>query len=189
MIQTRVAIAMRVATLLLLLMLSSERGVASQEPPPVPVGDRARVTGPEVRAASSVETSVELTDTLAIHEEADSRVFVLTVPAVTRLEASRRHESRAARGAGIGFLGGALIGAVYGAARAGTGPGEIDLPTDTSAALHAAVFGAGGALVGLAVGAAIKVDEWESVSPLRVAVSLSPPVTGPAGVTLSLPVR
>ena len=78
---------------------------------------------------------------------------------------------------------------MYGAARAGTGPGEIDLPTGQSAAINAAIFGAGGALIGLAFGSAIKVDEWESVSPLRLSVAPASPVTGLPGVTLSLPTR
>jgi len=188
-IQSRATTALRVATPLLLLMLWCEGSLAAQESQPVQVGDRVRVTAPEVLTAPSVGTLVVLMDTLVVQEEGDSLFVVLPVSTVTRLEVSRRQGSRSARGAGIGFLGGALIGAVYGAARAGTGPGEIDLPTGTSAALNAAIFGAGGALVGLAVGAGIKVDEWESVSPFRVAVTMSPPVTGPAGVTLSLRVR
>ena len=55
--------------------------------------------------------------------------------------------------------------------------------------LGAGFFGAGGALVGLVVGAMTQTDDWEPVPAERLVVAFVPPVGGTATVWLSLAVR
>lgn len=115
----------------------------------------------------------------------------MTIPiaSVTGLEVSRGRRSRWARGLGVGSFAGAVVGAAYGGTNAGTQSGEIDLPTEVAIGLGAAVVGAGGALVGLVVGALIETDDWERVPLEGLTVAIVPPVGGRAALRLSLAFR
>ncbi len=177
---------MRHATILVaILAFVPLASATAQEPPPVKVGDRMRVTAPDLRGR---EGTVQLltTDSLVMHPEygAPNRLAML-LASVTRLELSTPGGSRAGRGALIGFA----LGGVGGAAAAGTACGNSAWFRDDSAgcaALGFGVFGAGGALLGAIIGAMITGTRWEEVPLDRFRVSLGPQRDGRFGLGLSV---
>jgi len=187
--QSPAAVLLHAATLLVLLLAYPQPQAAAQASVPLGLGDRVRVTAPGLVPGRAVGSVLALSDTLLLQDDAGESLLAIPIASVIHLEVSRGRRSRWARGLGVGFLGGALVGAVYGGTNAGTGPGEIDLPTDVAMGLSAAFFGAGGALVGLVIGAMIRTDDWVPVPAERLVVALVPPVAGTATVRLSLAVR
>ncbi len=192
---------MRHATMLVAILAFVPASATAQAPPPVKVGDRVRVTAPDVGRR---EGTVQLltTDSLVIRPEygawpvqlltTDSLVMQpeygewtvylrrqpnpLAIPlaSVTRLEVSRGRKSRVGRGAGIGLLGGGLLGltissVVLARNNGCTGQGFVE-PTRGGCIALATVGGAVvGTLLGLVVGAMASTDKWKAVSLLRVA--------------------
>ena len=118
--------------------------------------------------------------TVAITASGDTARFPLA--SLTRLEVTRGLKGNAGRGAGIGFLTGAVIGAAIGASEAGDycTPGGC-------AALVGGVFGLGGLVLGAVVGATIKTERWEELplSQLRVGVAPHDPHRWALGVSFA----
>ncbi len=184
---------MRHATMLVaILAFVPLASATAQEPPPVKVGDRVRVTAPDVRSAGIVQLLT--TDSLVMHPE---YVFVmrpenvapnrLAIPlaSVTRLELSTPGGSRAGQGALIG-LGIAGLG---GAALLGAGCASDQLTEDAAgrcAAIGFGVFGASGALVGAIVGSMITGGRWEEVPLDRLRLQVAPQRDGRFGLGLSV---
>ena len=145
--------------------------VTAQEPPPVKVGDRVRVTHSCVARARAAGLRCRTDAGTVAALSADSLVLddqgtYLPVPiiAMTKLEASRGQKSRVGRGAGIGFLVGAGLGAGVGFA---FGKGLEDAHLCDCHTVMMAVGGLGvgalGALLGAAAGAGSKTERWEEV--------------------------
>ena len=159
----------------------------AQVPPPVKVGDRVRVTAPDVRRR---EGTVQLltTDSLVMRLPGYGGTpnrLAIPLASVTRLELSMPGGSRAGQGA----LTGLAIGGVGGAIVAGTACAGDQLLEDAAgrcALAGAVIFGAGGALLGFIVGAMITGTRWEEVPLDRLRVSLGPQRDGRLGLCASV---
>jgi hypothetical protein len=95
---------------------------------------------------------------------------VVLFRSLERLEVSQGRRGHPWRGAGIGFLVGAVTGAVLGPY---TVPGEGDT-AESKAVAGAVLLGAAGALSGVVIGALIKTDTWEEVPLEGLRVSIAP---------------
>ncbi len=156
----------------------------AQEPPPVKVGDRVRVTAPDLGIRKQAGRFEALrADTLVV-AVADS-TMTFPVASVTRLEVSRGQKSRAGQGAGIGLLGGGLLGFLISSRNCTEGAGVLDT---REACIQVSTVGGAvvGTFLGLAFGAVIMTDRWQEVSLDRVRVSFGPLRDGRLGVGASL---
>jgi hypothetical protein len=97
-------------------------------------------------------------------------VRAIPLTSVERLEDFEGRHGHPWRGAGIGFLVGAVTGAVLGPY---TVPGEGDT-AERKAVAGAVLLGAAGALSGVVIGALIKTDTWEEVPLEGLRVSIAP---------------
>ncbi len=155
----------------------------AQDSLPVRAGDRVRVTAPDLGIRKQAGRFAALrADTLVV-AVADS-TMTLPVASMTRLEVSRGQKSRAGQGAGIGLLGGGLLGFLI-SRNCTEGTGFID--TRRACIQISTVGGAVvGTLLGLAVGAVIMTDRWQEVPLDRVRVSFGPQRDGRLGVGASV---
>jgi hypothetical protein len=159
----------------------------AQVPPPVKVGDRVRVTAPDVRRR---EGTVQLltTDSLVMRLPGYGGTpnrLAIPLASVTRLELSMPGGSRAGQGA----LTGLAIGGVGGAIVAGTACAGDQLLEDAAvgcALVGAVFFGAGGALVGAIIGAMTTGTRWEEVPLDRLRLQVAPQRDGRFGLWLSV---
>ncbi len=174
---------MRHATILVaILAFTPLTSATAQEPPPVKVGDRVRVTAPDVRRR---EGTVQLltTDSLVMRPVYGARLVAIPLASVTRLEVSRGQKSRVGRGAGIGLLGGGLLGYVI--SLGGCESGFI-LTREECIGVSTVGGAVVGTLLGLGVGAVTKTDRWEEVPLERLRVSLVPQRDGRIAVGFSV---
>ncbi len=186
---------MRHATMLVVILAFVPLASATaQVPPPVKVGDRVRVTAPDLGRR---EGTVRLltTDSLVMRPE---YVFVmrpeyvtpnrLAIPlaSVTRLELSRPGGSQAGQGALNGLAIGILGGAVAAAALCENGSDFLEVAVGTCVLAGAVIVGAGGALVGAIVGAMITGTRWEEVPLDQFRVNLGPQRDGRWGLGASV---
>ncbi len=183
---------MRHATILVAIVAFVPLASATaQEPPPVKVGDRVRVTAPDLGIHKQEGRFVVIhADTLVV-AVADS-TMTFPVASVTRLEVGPK--SRVALGAGIGLWGGGLLGYVISSGRLGGGcrstVGEGSFAPATGVTLTresciwvSTVGGAVvGTLLGLVVGEVASTDKWRTV-PL---VHVTPRRDGRFGLGLSV---
>ncbi len=143
-------------------------GVTAQQPPPVKVGDRVRVTAPDVDVH-------RYTGQLVAVQRDNLTVDTLTVvrASITRLEVQRGRKTNALKGASIGALslGLAGVGLGIGACR---GFSDVCTSEGEWAAIGGAIGVAVGGLIGLGLGAFTKTDRWEEVSLDRLRVSFVP---------------
>jgi hypothetical protein len=138
----------------------------AQDGPALAAGARVRITVPSRNVTKQVGTlQAVLADTLVIDLLGARLGELLRVPldSVTRLDVSDGRHRQTGRGAGIGFLAGAAVGAIL-------GPLTMECPDygcDTSPAVAAVVGGLAlgglGALVGLGIGAATTSETWKEV--------------------------
>ncbi len=167
----------------------------AQEPPPVKVGDRVRVTAPDLGRR---EGTVQLltTDSLVMRPEygfvmrpeyvAPNRLAI-PLASVTRLELSMPGGSQAGQGALYGFIIGVFGGSVVGfAACVGDSYGSYGDFTSACAVAGAVIFGAGGALVGAIVGSMITGTRWEDVPLDRLRLQVAPQRDGRFALGLSV---
>ena len=158
--------------------------VTAQEPPPVKVGDRVRVTAPDQALSKYTGTLTGVyRDTLTLD--------TLHVPlqSVTRLEVSRGQKSKTGKGALIGAGVGFAAGAITGLAFCARGTSSCESDTDYTG-LAVLILGGGGALLGAGLGAgvgsSVKVDRWEDVPLDRLRVSFVPQRDGRFRLGLSV---
>ncbi len=187
---------MRHATILVaILAFVPLASATAQEAPPVKVGDRVRVTAPDLGLYKQAGRLEALrADTLVV-AVADS-TMTFPVASVTRLELSRGQKSHGLAGALIGGLVGAASGAILGYADGDDPPcresgwfacwGETRLTAKEKARAGAIVLGIVGVVVGRIVGANTKTDKWEEVPVDRVRVSLGPQRDGRFGFGASV---
>ncbi len=158
---------------------------AQEQPPPVKVGDRVRVTAPDMGIRNRDGTLRLLdTDSLVMRPEygAPSRL-VIPLASLTRFEVRRGGKSHALLGLGIGLVVGAGVGALVGA--------NSDCNSElfgqgfctTAAAAGGAVVGL---VLGLVVGAAMSTDDWDEVPLDQLRVSFVPQRDGRFGLGLSV---
>ena len=160
--------------------------VTAQEPPPVKVGDRVRVTAPGLGVPNRDGILRLLdADSLVMRPEygGPSRL-VIPLASLTRFEVHRGGKSHVGAGAGYGALAGAVIG---------VGSAAILCSSNGCAEYTGAVYlvlGGGGTLAGLLigsiVGALIKTDRWEEIPLDCLRVSLGPQRDGRFGLELSV---
>ncbi len=199
---------MRHATILVaILAFVPLASATAQEPPPVKVGDRVRVTAPDVRRR---EGTVRLltTDSLVLRPEygawpvhsargmpnisARGMPNRLAIPlaSVTRLEVSRGQTSRMGPGAGIGLLGGGLLGYLISSGTLGSGctEGGRGFQLTREACIGVSTVGGAvvGTLLGLVVGAVSKTDRWEEVPLDQLRVNFGPQRDGRFGLGASV---
>jgi hypothetical protein len=195
-------VAPRIRTLLfgLVLLTALQSACAPKGPPrfwiePVAEGDRVRVWAPSVGVEGWVGTLLALRpDTIVV---GNSKNLVLEISSLTKLEVSRGNESKAGTGGIIGFVGGAVAGAVICLASecsitVGSGDGDsrsdpLDENPLVSVGLAAVVGGAVGYGVGVLIGSTIKVDRWEEIPLDQLRVTIAPCPGG--GLSVGLRVR
>ncbi len=174
--------------------------VTAQGPPPVKVGDRVRVTAPDMgirrQAGSLVATSG---DRITLVQRRGADTLQIPISSVMELDVSRGRRVSVGRAVGfplIGLMGGALIGAGvgYGLNAAGSAaPGESFTTASArrcnggcdalAVAFGAALGGGVGFVTGLIIGI-IPRDQWQPVSLDQLRVSFAPQRDGRFGLGL-----
>ena len=142
-------------------------------------GARVRISAPDLLGPEALIGNVLALrgDTLVVHKaDASGAGLRLPLARVERLEVSRGGRSRGTTAA-IGFLVGAAVGGLYGAA-GHPGLAHTDIPEEGETAIYAGVAG----LFGAAIGAALGGERWEHV-PLSRRVSIAP--HWPGGLAIS----
>ena len=133
-------------------------------------GARVRISAPDLLGPEALIGNVVALrgDTLVVHKaDASGAGLRLPLAQVDRLEVSRGGRSRGT-GAAIGFLVGAAVGGIYGAA-GHPGLAHTDIPEEGETAIYAGVAG----LIGAAIGAALGGERWKHV-PLSHRISIAP---------------
>ena len=164
--------------------------ITAQEPRPVKVGDRVRVTAPDVRSAGIVQLLTA--DSLVMRPEyvivmrpeyVTPNRLAIPLASVTRLELSmpRTLGWQAGQGALYGSTIGVFGGSIVGFTACLVPDGAINC-----ARAGAVIFGAGGALVGAIIGAMTTGTRWEEVPLSQLRVSLGPQRDGRFGLGASL---
>ncbi len=179
---------MRHATMLVaILAFVPLASATAQEPPPVKVGDRVRVTAPDVgRREGTVQllTTDSLVMRLPGYGGTPNRLAI-PLASVTRLELSMPGGSQAGQGALYGFSIGVFGGSVVGFVACEGNDFFVDVAS-TCALAGAVILGAGGALVGAILGAMISGTRWEEVPLDQLRVSFGPQRDGRLGFGLSV---
>lgn len=182
----------RFAPVLLLVVLAAtasaqeSRGLPSEVQP----GVRVRAVSPAAGTVTGRVTAVQGDDFLVARDRLADTVR-LSASQLSSLDLSVGRHKRRWRGAGVGLLGGAALGAVIGAAtyRKPDCSGATyfcDLNRGFDAAFGAVVFGGIGAATGALVGAG-KADDWKPLAlPARTSLELFVRPAGNARLGLSL---
>ena len=166
--------------------------VTAQEPPPVKVGDRVRVTVPDMGVRNRDGTLQLLdADSLVMRPNGGPSRLVIPLASLTRFEVHRGEKSQTGKGAGIGFAIGAVGGIVFGVAASeglkGSRTGICDEGCIPAAVAVGVVgFGGVGALLGALVGSSFKTDRWEEISLDQIRVSFVPQRDGRFAFGLSV---
>ncbi len=154
---------------------------AAQEQPPLESGERVRVTAPVVVACHGTGVFVAVSEeTLTVR----GTYGTVTCPlgSVTTIEVQRGRKSSAAKGATVGLLLGAGLGALIGATMDcwGCHPGPVQ-------ALQVGLFVGGiGTGIGAVIGSAFTGERWEEVPLDQLRVSFAPQRDGRFGLGLSV---
>ena len=152
---------------------------------PLSPGQRVRVTAPSLDLDKHTETFRALRgDTLVLES------MWLPLSEVARLDMYAGRHGHPWRGAAIGGVVGGAVGFISYCVFAGTISDGSDFcagETDEVYPYRALVLGiAGGALIGAAIGAAIKTDRWKNVPLDRLRVSLVPQRDGRLALGLAV---
>lgn len=162
----------RFASVMLLTLLAA--GASAQTPgdlsSEVQPGARVRASAPGVGTMSGRVVAVQ-GDSLRVARDHSADTVRFAVSQLTSLDLSVGRHKRRWRGAGIGFLGGAALGAAVGAATYQkpdcTGSAYFcDIGRGADVVVGATVVGAVGAVAGAVVGGGT-VDSWRPVSLAR----------------------
>lgn len=159
----------RLPRVLFALLLCGSTAVQGQQSPPLTLGVRVRITHNESTGAVPLQGTVarRTADSLVLRIEDTERDSALAYSQIAGIAISRGMRTRTARGAGIGFLVGAFVGAALGATggdddaccMGGAGPNWI------LAAVGAVVTGLVGTITGSVIGAHQHTERWESIPP------------------------
>jgi len=175
---------MRHATILVaILAFVPLASVTAQDPPPVTVGTRVRVTAPDLDVDKYDGTVAALRgDTLTVG------TVQVPLASVTRLDVHQGRKGNVGKGTIIGTLVGLPTGFALGvfyqqACSHASDIGETCLPLIP---IGVVAVGLAGALVGGTIGSLIKTDRWEEVPLDRLRVSLGPQRDGRFGFGASV---
>ena len=150
---------------------------SSPQAPELVAGERIRVTAPEFAQARFTATvdrigSEELV--LLVSRGGQSEIITLDRSLITGLERSEGMKSRGMRNAGYGFLIGAGLGVVIGAA-AGDDPDDlISFTWEMKAAVAGLGLGALGLVVGAVSGVTSPTERWTAVPTDRLRLGVTP---------------
>ena len=174
----RLCCALPAITLLALaLTLGASTEATAQDTPPVAVGQRVRVSTESGATHVGLVTALS-SGALELQDEEGSQRFSVPLASVTRLDVSRGLKSNTGKGAGVGFLAGAVTGVLIGFSLGDDPPLFSDDPFPFSAEVKAAVGfflgGGGGAIIGALIGKDIHSDRWVEVPLDRLRVSFAP---------------
>lgn len=163
---TRFFLRLLVLPLVPLALPASAHAQGAAIPPQVQPGARVRVSSPRTTRVSGRVLAADR-DSLMLVRDRDADTVRLATSELQSLELSMGQHRRRWRGAGIGFLAGASLGAVLGAATyqkqtSCTGEMFCDLGRGFDAAAGAVLLGGIGTITGAIVGAGTA-DEWERV--------------------------
>jgi len=156
------------STVALLVLIAS--AAAAQDPPPLPSqvqpGARIRASATGVGAVTGTVIAMQ-GDSLDLARDRSADTVRLAANQLTSLELSVGRHKRRWTGAGIGFLGGAAIGALIG--RASYQPSNCteflcDLGPEPAEIVGAVIVGGFGAIVGAGIGAGTA-DDWKPLAP------------------------
>lgn len=151
---------------LVVLLAASPADTIAQGSLPLQPGQRVRITAPELGLKRQKAVLDEHRgDRLLLTADSTSSI---PVASITGLEVHRGTRGHPWRGAGIGFLVGAIAG---GAATYAWCANTYDCNPPIAWAA-AGIFGAGGALLGAGIGALARTDKWEAVPVEHVHVTL-----------------
>lgn len=137
---------------------SAQAQVAGASVPTVAEGTRVRVAAAHRGDAITGVVVRHSSDSLILRSDKDSGTVALPTAQLSRLEVSRGRRTQKVRGAGIGFLSGAVIGALVGLATyedpscSGEAWVCLDFGPQFDAAVGATLLGGVGALVGTMMG-------------------------------------
>jgi hypothetical protein len=172
-----------VASVLSLSVLVPLVSLSAQVHPTVEPGARVRVTAPDQSMEELIGTFLTLSDgSMQFASVSGDEPRTISLSSITRLDVSRGRKSHPWRGAGVGFLAGALAGAIIGS---GSGA-DWDLPAEHAALLGAGFLGLVGTVVGAVAGLSIKTERWEEVPLDQPRVSLAPQRDGRLGFGLAV---
>jgi len=162
---------MRVLTTVLLAFGLIPALAAAQDPPapawPLDSGSRIRILSPvlgdQLQAGTLTWTRG---DTVGFRPSRGETQFTIATPNIVRLEAVHGTHQRKAKGALIGLLAGAAVGAVLGAASYKPCEGFcfFDDTRESDAAIAGALGGILGSVLGTLVGAIVPTDTWVGVA-------------------------
>lgn len=151
---------------LLLIHIQSSK-LFGQEAPTVFSGERVRVWSSDIARKSFSGTLVSLgSDTLVVRVENQMTPLLLPVNSVTKFEVLRsKNRFGIAKGAGLGFLAGAITGAIIGINTDTSGEclDSICEVNDFAALFYAAVGGGLGIVSGSFIGASLKKEHWQEI--------------------------
>jgi hypothetical protein len=164
--------------------------VAAQQPWPLELDQRVRISSPGARGVFVVQSVSSGEIMLA---QASGEMLTVSTGSITRLDVSRGPRPRSAgfgRGLAFGFLGGALVGIVTGLADGDdvcepTSWCIFQMSAEEKALAGGVAFGALGGLAGGVVGAALPGERWQRVTP-RAHWTLTPAPGGSIAVVASL---
>lgn len=171
-----------VTFLVAVLAVAPFSAVTAQEPPPVKVGDRVRVShdctyrGTRKRCQEDRGTvDAVKADSIVLSAEKDQSRMVILIASVTRLRVVRGQKSNWGKGAIVGgaVLGAATLAAVIAVCDPGGNPPVCSISGGGILAVTAA-GAVGGAVIGAALGLLSKSDRWEEVSLDQLRVSFAP---------------
>lgn len=156
--------------------------VTAQNPPPVTVGIRVRVTAPDLDIDKYDGTVAAVRgDTLTVG------TVQVGIASVTRLDVHQGRKGNVGQGAIIGTLVGLPTGLALGVfyQQACSHASDIGETCLALIPIGAVAVGLVGALVGGTIGSLIKVDRWEEVPLDQLRVSFAPQRDGRFGLELS----
>jgi hypothetical protein len=160
----------------IVVLVTLAAGASAQQPSSVSSsvqpGARVRVSAPGAGTLTGRVVAVE-GDSLLLARDRSADTLRLAQSQLTSLDVSVGRHKRRWRGAGLGFLGGAALGAVIGAAtyKKPDCSGEAyfcDLGQGFDATFGAALLGGVGAVVGAIIGGG-SADDWQPVALRRSA--------------------
>ena len=157
--------------------------VTAQDPPPVTVGTRVRVTAPDLDIDKYDGTVAAVRgDTLTVG------TVQVPLASVTRLDVHKGRKGNVGKGAIIGTLVGVPTGLALGVfyQQACSNTSDIGETCLALIPIGAVAVGLAGALVGGTIGALIKTDRWEEVPLDQLRVSFAPQRDGRFAFGLSV---
>jgi hypothetical protein len=169
---------MRFSTLLATLLVAPVAAVAAQDVPLQP-GQRVRVTVPSADVSKQQATFQRVAgDTLVLSSASHA------IADVTRLDVHAGRRSNTVVGAFIGAL--VLGSASLVTVEAVCNSGQMTCGSENATAIAGALGVVGGALLGAAIGSAVKSDKWEEAPLDRWRVGVAPTPDGRIGFAVSL---